>query len=58
VKFAAIRALNDLALTQPEIVASCNVDMEGLITDPNRSVATYAITTLLKVASDFDILDW
>ena len=49
VKFAAMRALNDLAVSQPELVASCNVDMEGLITDSNRSIATYAITTLLKV---------
>jgi coatomer protein complex subunit gamma len=50
-KFAAIRTLSALALTQPGAVASCNLDMENLIADPNRSIATYAITTLLKVRS-------
>ena len=48
-KFAAIRTLSALAVTHPSSVAACNVDMESLISDPNRSIATYAITTLLKV---------
>jgi coatomer protein complex subunit gamma len=42
--------LNKLAMTQPAAVTACNVDMENLITDSNRSIATYAITTLLKVS--------
>ena len=50
VKLAAIRTLNRLAMSQPEIVSVCNLDMEGLISDPNRSIATFAITTLLKVS--------
>jgi len=48
-KFAATRTLAGLALTHPASVATCNIDLETLIADPNRSVATYAITTLLKV---------
>jgi hypothetical protein len=36
-------------MVQPAAVSGCNVDIENLITDPNRSIATYAITTLLKV---------
>ena len=48
-KFAATRTLATLALTHPSSVATCNMDLETLIADPNRSVATYAITTLLKV---------
>jgi len=48
-KFAATRTLAALALLHPKSVATCNVDLENLITDTNRSVATYAITTLLKV---------
>ena len=48
-KFAAARTLASLALTHPASVATCNIDLETLIADPNRSVATYAITTLLKV---------
>ena len=48
-KFAAIKTLNKVAQTHPEAVTACNLDMENLITDSNRSIATYAITTLLKV---------
>lgn len=48
-KFAALRTLSALAVTHPAPVATCNLDMENLISDPNRSIATYAITTLLKV---------
>ncbi|KAF8899210.1 coatomer protein [Infundibulicybe gibba] len=36
-------------------VATCNVDLESLITDPNRSVATYAITTLLKTGNEASV---
>jgi coatomer subunit gamma len=49
-KFAAIRTLATLAVSHPNSVATCNRDMESLINDSNRSVATYAITTLLKVS--------
>ncbi|KAH7881696.1 Clathrin/coatomer adaptor, adaptin-like protein, partial [Phlebopus sp. FC_14] len=51
-KFAATRTLASLALTHPSSVAACNVDLENLIADSNRSVATYAITTLLKVTGN------
>lgn len=50
-KFAAIRTLAQLAQTNPGAVQTCNLDMEKLINDENRSVATFAITTLLKVRS-------
>ncbi|KAJ2006333.1 coatomer subunit gamma [Coemansia thaxteri] len=55
VRFAAIRTLNALARTQAAAVAPCNVDMEGLITDSNRSVATFAITTLLKTGNEASV---
>ena len=48
-RFAAVRTLNKVAMSQPASVASCNLDLENLITDVNRSIATLAITTLLKV---------
>ncbi|KAG8958261.1 coatomer subunit gamma [Tulasnella sp. 419] len=54
-KFAAIRTLSALSLTHPEMVANCNVDMENLITDSNRSIATYAITTLLKTGNEASV---
>jgi len=51
-RFSAIRTLNMLAIKHPEAVSSCNLDMENLISDTNRSVATYAITTLLKTGNE------
>lgn len=47
-RFAAVRTLSQVALTQPMLVTRCNEDMETLISDSNRSIATLAITTLLK----------
>ncbi|KAG5645353.1 hypothetical protein DXG03_006415 [Asterophora parasitica] len=54
-KFAATRTLATLALSHPTSVATCNVDLESLIADPNRSVATYAITTLLKTGNEASV---
>ncbi|EGN93172.1 hypothetical protein SERLA73DRAFT_116318 [Serpula lacrymans var. lacrymans S7.3] len=54
-KFAATRTLASLALSHPASVATCNVDLESLITDSNRSVATYAITTLLKTGNEASV---
>ncbi|KAJ7757433.1 coatomer subunit gamma [Mycena metata] len=54
-KFAATRTLAALALSHPTSVAVCNVDLENLITDTNRSVATYAITTLLKTGNEASV---
>lgn len=34
---------------------NCNVDLENLITDPNRSIATLAITTLLKTGAESSV---
>jgi coatomer protein complex subunit gamma len=52
-KFAAIRTLNKLAQTHPTAVAVCNTELEAMITEQNRSMATMAITTLLKVRRAF-----
>ncbi|KZV65596.1 Coatomer, gamma subunit [Peniophora sp. CONT] len=54
-KFAATRTLATLALSHPASVATCNVDLENLISDTNRSVATYAITTLLKTGNEASV---
>eukprot|EP00163_Fabomonas_tropica_P029787 TRINITY_DN6527_c0_g1_i1.p1 TRINITY_DN6527_c0_g1~~TRINITY_DN6527_c0_g1_i1.p1 ORF type:complete len:889 (-),score=290.72 TRINITY_DN6527_c0_g1_i1:395-3061(-) len=51
-RFAAVRTLSKVAITHPMPVTACNVDMEGLINDSNRSIATLAITTLLKTGSE------
>ena len=54
-RFAAIRVLNKLSLSNPAAVAPCNLDMENLITDRNRSIATFAITTLLKTGNEASV---
>lgn len=54
-RFAAIRTLNSIASTMPLAVTSCNADMEVLIADQNRSIATLAITTLLRTGSENSI---
>lgn len=52
VRFAAVRTLNKVAMTHPMAVTNCNIDMEALISDSNRSIATLAITTLLKTGNE------
>uniref|UniRef100_A0A7S3LLT2 Coatomer subunit gamma n=1 Tax=Aplanochytrium stocchinoi TaxID=215587 RepID=A0A7S3LLT2_9STRA len=54
-RFAAVRTLNEVAIKHPGVVAKCNEDMEGLIGDSNRSIATLAITTLLKTGSESSV---
>ncbi|CAM9156122.1 unnamed protein product [Heterosigma akashiwo] len=51
-RFAAMRCLSEVALKHPISVVKCNEDMEALIADPNRSIATLAITTLLKTGTE------
>jgi len=51
-RFAAVRTLNKIAISHPNSLKSCNLDMENLITDSNRSIATLAITTLLKTGNE------
>lgn len=54
-KFAAIRILNALALAKPSAVSPCNLDIENLVSDSNRSIATFAITTLLKTGNEASV---
>ena len=55
VRFAAMRTLANVANTHPRAIAKCNEDLEALIGDSNRSIATLAITTLLKTGSENSI---
>ncbi|WWC62701.1 uncharacterized protein I303_105298 [Kwoniella dejecticola CBS 10117] len=55
IKFAAVKTLNKLAQILPQSVATVNVELENLITDSNRSIATYAITTLLKTGNEASV---
>ncbi|CAN6301654.1 unnamed protein product [Urochloa humidicola] len=54
-RFAAVRTLNKVAMTRPLAVTNCNVDLESLMSDTNRSIATLAITTLLKTGNESSV---
>ncbi|KAG5514027.1 hypothetical protein PMAC_000649 [Pneumocystis sp. 'macacae'] len=54
-RFAAIRILNKFTMIKSHMVGSCNSDIESLISDSNRSIATFAITTLLKTGNEINI---
>lgn len=54
-KFSAIRILHNIASFKPEAVRPCNPDIEALITSSNRSIATFAITTLLKTGNESSV---
>ncbi|XP_022972494.1 coatomer subunit gamma [Cucurbita maxima] len=54
-RFAAVRTLNKVAMNHPMAVTNCNIDMESLISDQNRSIATLAITTLLKTGNESSV---
>lgn len=54
-RFASMRTLSEVAVVHPIIVAKCNDDMESLVSDQNRSIATLAITTLLKTGTEVSI---
>jgi coatomer protein complex subunit gamma len=54
-KFAAIRILHNFASFKPHVVNVCNPDIEALISNTNRSIATFAITTLLKTGNEASV---
>nr|POE89953.1 putative coatomer subunit gamma [Quercus suber] len=54
-KFAAIRILHRFASFKPDAVRQCNPDIESLISNSNRSIATFAITTLLKTGNESSV---
>jgi coatomer subunit gamma len=54
-KFAALRILHNIASFRPSVVSTCNPDIELLISNSNRSIATFAITTLLKTGNEASV---
>lgn len=54
-RFAAVRTLNKVAMSHPSAITTCNMDLENLISDSNRSIATLAITTLLKTGAESSV---
>ncbi|CAK1593059.1 unnamed protein product [Parnassius mnemosyne] len=54
-RLAGARTLACLTARRPAAVAICTVDLENLISDPNRSVATLAVTTLLATGAESSV---
>ncbi|KJE93213.1 coatomer subunit gamma-2 [Capsaspora owczarzaki ATCC 30864] len=54
-RFAAVRTLSQVANRYPTAVAVTNIELENLIQDSNRSIATLAITTLLKTGREASV---
>jgi coatomer protein complex subunit gamma len=54
-KFAAIRILHNFAAFKPDAVRTCNADIETLVTNTNRSIGTFAISTLLKTCNESSV---
>eukprot|EP00923_Selenidium_pygospionis_P055334 GHVN01096451.1.p1 GENE.GHVN01096451.1~~GHVN01096451.1.p1 ORF type:complete len:537 (-),score=34.62 GHVN01096451.1:935-2545(-) len=55
IRYGAVRILNRLSQIRPSIVSRCNIDMEPLLTDQSRAVATLALTTLLKTGQESNV---
>ena len=55
VRFSSMKILNQLASKNPSGVSGCNIEIENLLADPNRTVATLAVTTLLKTGTENSI---
>lgn len=55
VKYAAIKILNRLAGSRASFVATNLKDIDNLTYDPNKSIATLAISTRLKVSSENNV---
>ena len=51
-KYASLRVMNKIAANQPKLVGICQTELESLIVDMNRSVASLAISTLLKTCDE------
>lgn len=54
-RLAGARTLAKLTAKHPNAVAACTIDLENLIQDPNRTVATLAVTTLLATGSESSV---
>lgn len=54
-RYAAMRTLHRVAAKCPVAVVPCNSDMEVLVQDPNRNIATLAIGTLLKTGDESSV---
>lgn len=54
-KFAGIKTLNTYAMKHASYLTDSTGEYENLLTEPNRSLATMAISTLLKLSTDSNV---
>ena len=52
VRFTGVRLLSRVAIFHPQAVVTCQLDLEALMPDPNRNIATLAITALIKTSNE------
>lgn len=51
-RYVAVKTLSQIAALHPSVVSKCNEDLETLVSDSNRTIATLAISTLLKTGNE------
>lgn len=54
-KFAGIKTLNTFAMKHANYLTDSTSEYENLLSEPNRSLATMAISTLLKLSTDNNV---
>ena len=54
-RLCGLRTLSSLSNSRPDLVTTCNLDIEALVTDSNPSIATLAMTTLLKTGNETSV---
>lgn len=55
VKYAALKIINKIAYNNPILVSKCLAELEALVTHVNKSVASLAISVLLKICKEQEI---
>eukprot|EP01071_Lankesteria_metandrocarpae_P013303 Lankesteria_metandrocarpae@DN700_c0_g1_i1.p1 len=54
-RYAAVRTLNRLSHARPVLVSRANTELEPLLGDSNRAIATLTLTTLLKTGHESSV---
>ena len=57
VRYSSLKTLSALASRQPRLVSKCHAELEKLLKDKNRAIATLAVITLLRTGSEDSIDD-
>ena len=55
VKYAALKLINKITYLHPQLAAQCVAELEGLVSHVNKSVASMAISVLLKICKEDEV---